>query len=196
MLQRNNSTRNLAQLFFKNFRLFIAFLISQNNRSLSFFFAKSYVDARFSYSMSGYPTIRNPLLPSPPTQQRRFRKSDLFSNLSISSSAGLKSSISNASLRSFMSQTIHSISHVSSTLRINKRIMPVPPTKSVSIDNFQHHQEPIVHYNGPYHTWESLPEEKLLWIKDEQTAACVRNPLSSYNKSIVLRKPLTRSKTL
>jgi hypothetical protein len=95
-----------------------------------------------------------------------------------------------------MSQTIHSISHVSSTLRINKRIMPVPPTKSVSIDNFQHHQEPIVHYNGPYHTWESLPEEKLLWIKDEQTAACVRNPLSSYNKSIVLRKPLTRSKTL
>ncbi|KAI8890240.1 hypothetical protein K501DRAFT_328618 [Backusella circina FSU 941] len=145
--------------------------------------------------MSGYPTIRNPLLPSPPIQQRRFRKSDLLSNLSISSSAGLKSSISNASLRSFMSQTIHSISHVSSSLRINKRIMPVPPVKSVSIDNFQPHEEPIVHYNGPYHTWESLPEEKLLWIKDEQTAACVRNPLSSYNKSIVLRKPLTRSKT-
>lgn len=55
--------------------------------------------------------------------------------------------------------------------------------------------EPLVHYNGPFHTLEALPIEKLNWIKDEQTSALVKNPLTNYHKSIVLRKPLTRSQT-
>jgi len=59
-----------------------------------------------------------------------------------------------------------------------------------SMDN-----EPLVHYNGPYQTLESLPAEKLNWIKDEQTSTLVKNPLTNYTKSIVLRKPLTRSQT-
>jgi hypothetical protein len=166
--------------------------------------------------MSSYPTIRNPLLPSPPisSSRNRFRsKNDLLSNLSLSTTATLKSSMSTASIRSFMNQTIHQIS--SSTLRIgnNKRIMPVLPksaTTDKNIDSMmmkkkllggnkkgfqEDNAEPLVHYNGPFHTLESLPIEKLNWIKDEQTSALVKNPLTNYNRSIVLRKPLSRSQT-
>lgn len=170
--------------------------------------------------MSAYPTIRNPLLPSPPisSSRNRFRsKNDLLSNLSLSTTATLKSSMSTASIRSFMNQTIHQISNASSTLRIgnNKRIMPVLPKsattdknidsmmkKKLSLNSNKKNQqdlgnnaEPLVHYNGPFHTLESLPMEKLNWVKDEQTSALVKNPLTDYNRSIVLRKPLTRSQT-
>ncbi|CAO0797865.1 unnamed protein product [Mucor circinelloides] len=161
--------------------------------------------------MSNYPTIRNPLLPSPPmaSSRSRFRKSDLLSNLSLSTTATLSSSISTASIRSFMSQTMSQISNASTTFRIghNRRIMPHGSSSQImhksatekmistkktakSMDN-----EPLVHYNGPYQTLESLPAEKLNWIKDEQTSTLVKNPLTNYTKSIVLRKPLTRSQT-
>ncbi|KAI8644325.1 hypothetical protein BD408DRAFT_340857 [Parasitella parasitica] len=159
--------------------------------------------------MSNYPTIRNPLLPSPPmsSSRSRFRKSDLLSNLSLSTTASLSSSISTASFRSFMSQTMQQISNASTTFRVghNRRIMPQQSSQIMqksatekiisssakktakNVDN-----EPLVHYNGPFHTLESLPVEKLNWIKDEQTSTLVKNPLTNYNKSIVLRKPLTR----
>jgi hypothetical protein len=55
--------------------------------------------------------------------------------------------------------------------------------------------EPLVHYNGPHQTLESLPVEKLNWIKDEPTSSLVKNPLTNYEQSIVLRKPVTRSQT-
>lgn len=168
--------------------------------------------------MSSYPTIRNPLLPSPPTSssRTRFRKNELLSNLSLSTTATLKSSISTASIRSFMSQTMSQISNASTTFRFgpNKRIMPTTPStttgflsksateKSINIKSTKNKKgqhdttiEPLVHYNGPFHTLESLPMEKLNWIKDEQTSALVKNPLTNYNRSIVLRKPLTRSQT-
>lgn len=163
--------------------------------------------------MSNYPTIRNPLLPSPriSSSRSRFRKSDLLSNLSLSTTASLKSSISTASFRSFMSQTMSQISNASNTLRIstNRRIMPSTGMQKSATEKgvFQHYisnkksnnnsdGEPLVHYNGPCHTLESLPVEKLNWIKDEQISSWVKNPLTNYNKSIVLRKPLMRSQTL
>ncbi|KAG1109958.1 hypothetical protein G6F42_015483 [Rhizopus arrhizus] len=143
------------------------------------------------------------------SSRSRFRKSDLLSNLSLSTTATLSSSISTASIRSFMSQTMSQISNASTTFRIghNRRIMPHGSTRQImhksatekmistkktakSMDN-----EPLVHYNGPYQTLESLPAEKLNWIKDEQTSTLVKNPLTNYTKSIVLRKPLTRSQT-
>ncbi|GAN09537.1 hypothetical protein MAM1_0273d09067 [Mucor ambiguus] len=161
--------------------------------------------------MSNYPTIRNPLLPSPPmaSSRSRFKKSDLLSNLSLSTTATLSSSISTASIRSFMSQTMSQISNASTTLRIghNRRIMPhsgssqimpksaTEKTLSTKKTAKNTDNEPLVHYNGPFHTLESLPVEKLNWIKDEQTSTLVKNPLTNYTKSIVLRKPLTRSQT-
>ncbi|GAA5804651.1 hypothetical protein HPULCUR_010153 [Helicostylum pulchrum] len=169
--------------------------------------------------MSNYPTIRNPLLPSPPasSSRSRFRKTELLSNLSLSTtSSTLKTSMSTASIRSFMNQTISQLSNASSTFRFgpNKRIMPSTPSTTVNT-NFLSKSvtdhiinkptkkkdlqnttcEPLVHYNGPFHTLESLPMEKLNWIKDEQTSALVKNPLTNYNRSIVLRKPLSRSQT-
>lgn len=174
--------------------------------------------------MSNYPTIRNPLLPSPPTSstRNRFSKTELLSNLSLSSNSTLKSSISTASIRTFMSQTISQISNASATFRFgsNKRIMPTTPSATIggflsksatetSIDfkvNKSNKKalnnssvaaviEPLVHYNGPFHTLESFPIEKLNWIKDEQTSALVKNPLTNYHQSIVLRKPMSRSQT-
>lgn len=71
-----------------------------------------------------------------------------------------------------------------------KTLSTTKKTVKNAVDN-----EPLVHYNGPYHTLESLPVEKLNWIKDEQTSTLVKNPLTNYTKSIVLRKPLTRSQT-
>lgn len=169
--------------------------------------------------MSNYPTIRNPLLPSPPTSssRSRFRKTELLSNLSLANtSSTIKTSMSTASIRSFMSQTINQLSNASSTFRFgpNKRIMPSTPSTTIST-NFLSKSvtdhiinkptkkkdlqnttcEPLVHYNGPFHTLESLPTEKLNWIKDEQTSALVKNPLTNYSRSIVLRKPLSRSQT-
>jgi hypothetical protein len=113
-----------------------------------------------------------------------------------------------------MSQTMSQISNASSTLRIsnNRRIMPSTGMQKSATDkgdllhylsdkksnhNKQGHGdgEPLVHYNGPCHTLECLPVEKLNWIKDEQTSAWVKNPLTNYNRSIVLRKPLMRSQT-
>jgi hypothetical protein len=166
-----------------------------------------------SFIMSNYPTIRNPLLPSPPisSSRSRFGKSDLLSNLSLSTTATLSSSISAASIRSFMNQTMQQISNASTTFRKgnNRRIMPqniskqimqksatekvISPSTKKTFKNLDN--EPLVHYNGPFHTLESLPVEKLNWIKDEQTSTLVKNPLTNYTKSIVLRKPLTRSQT-
>ncbi|KAI8076953.1 hypothetical protein BDF21DRAFT_364277 [Thamnidium elegans] len=121
--------------------------------------------------------------------------------------------MSTASIRGFMSQTINQLSNASTTFRFgpNKRIMPSTPSTTISTKfltksvtehiinkptkkkDLQHTTcEPLVHYNGPFHTLESLPMEKLNWIKDEQTSALVKNPLTNYNRSIVLRKPLTR----
>jgi hypothetical protein len=167
--------------------------------------------------MSNYPKIRNPLLPSPPLSASRsvkFRKSELFSTLSLSTTATLKSSISAVSIRGFMSQTINQISTASSRIGSNRRIMPTNTSskflsKSSTDKGFdiiskssrskhvpeESEVEPLVHYNGPVHTLESLPVEKLNWIKDEPASAFVKNPLTNYNRSIVLRKPLTRSQT-
>lgn len=161
--------------------------------------------------MSNYPTIRNPLLPSPPmaSSRSRFRKSDLLSNLSLSTTATLSSSLSTASIRSFMSQTMSQISSASTPFRIghSRRIMPHSSSSQVMLKSATEKTlsakktlkstdtEPLVHYNGPFHTLESLPVEKLNWIKDEQTSTLVKNPLTNYTKSIVLRKPLTRSQT-
>lgn len=173
--------------------------------------------------MSSYPTIRNPLLPSPPltsSRSGRFRKNEFLSTLSLSTTATLKTSMSAVSIRGFMDQTINQISNASSRIGNNRRIMPTTPsskflsksatgkgfdviTKSTSRSKIYEKRasddtavpEPLVHYNGPLHTLESLPVEKLNWIKDEPASAFVKNPLTNYNKSIVLRKPMTRSQT-
>lgn len=174
--------------------------------------------------MSSYPTIRNPLLPSPPltsSRSGRFRKNEFLSTLSLSTTATLKTSMSAVSIRGFIDQTINQISNASSRIGNNRRIMPTTPsskflsksttgkgfdviTKSASRSKIYEKKssndttasEPLVHYNGPLHTLESLPVEKLNWIKDEPASAFVKNPLTNYNKSIVLRKPMTRSQTL
>lgn len=152
--------------------------------------------------MSAYPTIRNPLLPSPPPSATRskFRGKEILSSFSLSRTASLTTSMSTTSIRSFMSQTF-------SQMRINqnRRIMPSGMQKSMTdkqADLKLHakkrealENEPLVHYNGPYQTLESLPLEKLNWIKDEQTSSLIQNPLSNYNQSIVLRKPVSRSQT-
>lgn len=151
--------------------------------------------------MSAYPTIRNPLLPSPPPSATRskFPGKDLLSSLSLSTTATLTTSMSTSSIRSFMNQRL-------SQIRIgqNRRIMPSGMHKSMtdkhdlkyySMKKESLENEPLVHYNGPYQTLESLPVEKLNWIKDEQTSSLIKNPLTNYNKSIVLRKPVTRSQT-
>ncbi|RCH78155.1 hypothetical protein CU098_001205, partial [Rhizopus stolonifer] len=133
--------------------------------------------------MSNYPTIRNPLLPSPPSIRRKSFSAD-----------SLRSSISTVSIRSFMNLTLSHISHASTRFGTtnNRRIMPMMP-KSLTEKTIYHPNEPLVHYNGPCHTLESLPLEKLNWIKDEQASALVRNPLTDYYRSIVLRKPMIRN---
>lgn len=169
--------------------------------------------------MSTYPKIRNPLLPSPPlatSRSGKFRKNELLSTLSLSTTATLKSSISAASIRGFMNQTMNQITTASSRIGNSRRIMPSnttskflsksstdkgfdiisKATRSKSHNNVPEDNndiEPLVHYNGPIHTLESLPVEKLNWIKDESASAFVKNPLTNYNRSIVLRKPLTRT---
>ncbi|KAI7899068.1 uncharacterized protein BX663DRAFT_522194 [Cokeromyces recurvatus] len=173
--------------------------------------------------MSGYPTIRNPLLPSPPARPKRreFMKLKLFSNLTISTAATLTSSISTASIRGLMSQTMHQISSAGSTLRLNsgKRIMPLVADddkpimpKSITENNISirrlmsisdirqpslnEEKEPIVYYNGVCNTLEQLPKEKLDWIKnDDDTRFSLENPLTNYDESIVLCKPCFRFQT-
>ncbi|KAI8089993.1 uncharacterized protein BX664DRAFT_262766 [Halteromyces radiatus] len=52
--------------------------------------------------------------------------------------------------------------------------------------------EPIVHYNGPHHILEQLPDEKWQWIKQPSLAESqqgLQNPLANCPTSIVLRKP-------
>ncbi|KAI9486970.1 MAG: hypothetical protein EXX96DRAFT_61221 [Benjaminiella poitrasii] len=174
--------------------------------------------------MSGFPTIRNPLLASPPTKPKRreFSRPKILSTLSITTTATFTSSISTASIRGLMSQTMHQISSASSTLRLSsgKRIVPVAASnldkaimqksmseKNASLKRFMSEtqikkltpslaeKEPIVHYNGSSHTLESLPKEKLDWIKNEQNTFSSENPLTNYSQSIVLRKPLSRCRT-
>ncbi|KAI8356707.1 hypothetical protein EDC96DRAFT_446174 [Choanephora cucurbitarum] len=131
--------------------------------------------------MSTYPTIRNPLLPSPPTMRRKSFSAE-----------SLRSSISTASIRSFM----HHLSSTRMSQANRRKIMPLMPKsvteKSIHYGRFQQN-EPLVHYNGPFHTLESLPLETLNWIKDEQTSTLVKNPLTDYQRSIVLRKPIHRN---
>ncbi|KAI9321785.1 hypothetical protein BX666DRAFT_1874954 [Dichotomocladium elegans] len=56
--------------------------------------------------------------------------------------------------------------------------------------------DPVIHYNGPYETLDQLPDEKLQWIRREPVEAeGLRHPLADCPKSIVLRKPVTRSQT-
>lgn len=148
--------------------------------------------------MSSFPTLRNPLLPSPPRKKKpsKLSRTEFFSSLQLSAAASLKPSISTDSFRNFVNQTIHHIS--GANVRMNKRIMPSGMPKSATMDmNHDHYpsMEPLVHYNGPQHTLEELPAEKLNWIKEDQLSNSMKNPLSHYSRSIVLRKPLKRSKT-
>ncbi|KAF7732161.1 hypothetical protein EC973_006416 [Apophysomyces ossiformis] len=53
--------------------------------------------------------------------------------------------------------------------------------------------EPTVHYNGPFHTLEQLPEEKLAWIKQETSN--LGHPLANCTQSVVMHKPHIRSQT-
>ncbi|KAI8337192.1 hypothetical protein BC941DRAFT_470928 [Chlamydoabsidia padenii] len=65
------------------------------------------------------------------------------------------------------------------------------PTKSIST-NMIKKMEPIVHYNGSYHTLEQLPDEKWQWIKHPslaETQQGLQNPLATCSTSIVFRKP-------
>jgi hypothetical protein len=65
------------------------------------------------------------------------------------------------------------------------------PTKSIST-NMIKKMEPIVHYNGSYHTLEQLPDEKWQWIKRPSLAESqqgLQNPLATCSTSIVFRKP-------
>lgn len=149
-----------------------------------------------------FPIIRNPLLPSPPSSKKKsskLRRTEFFSSLQISAAASLKPSISTDSFRNFVTQTIHHISGANT--RMNKRIMPsgMPKSATMGVNCYNRYpiiQEPLVHYNGSKHTLEELPVEKLTWIKEDQLNDGIRNPLSHYHHSIVLRKPLKRSKTL
>ncbi|KAI8329904.1 hypothetical protein BD560DRAFT_379154 [Blakeslea trispora] len=132
--------------------------------------------------MSNYPTIRNPLLPSPPSMRRKSFSAD-----------SLRSSISTASIKSFMNQLSTTAVAASTRMHHRRKIMPLMP-KSVTEKSMVNHRytlEPLVHYNGPFHTLESLPTETLYWIKDEQTSTLVKNPLTDYQRSIVLRKPIS-----
>lgn len=141
--------------------------------------------------MSGYSSFRNPLLPSPPQSATR---SKFFSNISLATNATLTKSISTSSFRGFMTKTMSQV-----RLGQNRRIMPSGMQKSYT-DKPYHlaksslENEPLVHYNGPHQTLESLPAEKLNWIKDETTCG-TQNPLTDYEQSIVLRKPVTKSQT-
>ncbi|KAG0787155.1 hypothetical protein G6F29_009015 [Rhizopus arrhizus] len=145
-----------------------------------------------------FPIIRNPLLPSPPSSKKKsgkLRRTEFFSSLQISAAASLKPSISTDSFRNFVTQTIHHISGANT--RMNKRIMPsgIPKSATMGVNCYNRYpiiQEPLVHYNGSKHTLEELPVEKLTWIKEDQLNNGIRNPLSHYHHSIVLRKPLKR----
>ncbi|KAI8985877.1 hypothetical protein BDB01DRAFT_786639 [Pilobolus umbonatus] len=158
--------------------------------------------------MPSYPVIRNPLLASPPAKSNnRFRKTSLLSNLSLASATTVKSTVSNITIRGFMNHAIHHLSTATAGMKLNtnKRIMPSMPKshteKSIGRSYKMYDDaesklaEPIIHYNGPYHTLEALPEEKLIWIKNEMPSSVFKNPVSEYDQSIVLRKPMTRSST-
>ncbi|KAI9256274.1 hypothetical protein BY458DRAFT_441879 [Sporodiniella umbellata] len=142
-----------------------------------------------------FPVIRNPLLPSPPPSKKKpskLRRSEFFSNLQLSAAASLKPSLSTDSFRQFVNQTIH---HISGNPRMNKRIMPSGMPKSATMATYTTTRpsavlEPLVHYNGPQHTLEDLPVEKLHWIKEDLLNNGMKNPLAHYSQSIVLRKPM------
>lgn len=66
------------------------------------------------------------------------------------------------------------------------------PSKSISLHSLKR-LEPIVHYNGPYHTIDQLPDEKWQWIRHPSLAESqqgLQNPLANWiSSSLVFRKP-------
>lgn len=157
-------------------------------------------------AMSAYPTLTNPLLTSSPPNNRRHG--------GVGTNSAMLKGLSSASFRNFFSRSFHQLSQAGSQIRLpaTKRIGP-----SISFNEHhykdQHHikksssnyqrsssstsSDPIIHYNGPCDTLDQLPDEKLEWIKHEPaTAEALRHPLLDCPKSIVLRKPVTRSQTL
>ncbi|KAJ8657698.1 hypothetical protein O0I10_006513 [Lichtheimia ornata] len=154
--------------------------------------------------MSAYPTLTNPLLTSSPPNNRR--------NGGAGTNSTMLKGLSSASFRNFFSRSFHQLSQAGSQIRLpaTKRIGP-----SISFNEHHykdHHikksssnnqrsssstsSDPIIHYNGPCDTLDQLPDEKLEWIKHEPaTAEALRHPLLDCPKSIVLRKPVTRSQT-
>ncbi|KAI9309245.1 hypothetical protein BJ944DRAFT_41065 [Cunninghamella echinulata] len=66
------------------------------------------------------------------------------------------------------------------------------PSKSTSLHSLKR-LEPIVHYNGPYHTIDQLPDEKWQWIRHPSLAESqqgLQNPLANWHSSsLVFRKP-------
>ncbi|ORX45547.1 hypothetical protein DM01DRAFT_334194 [Hesseltinella vesiculosa] len=66
------------------------------------------------------------------------------------------------------------------------------PSKSASTPSVPRRLDPIVHYNGPQHTLEQLPDEKWQWIRQPSLAESqqgLQNPLSNCDTSIMFRKP-------
>ncbi|KAI9277202.1 hypothetical protein BDA99DRAFT_495136 [Phascolomyces articulosus] len=169
--------------------------------------------------MPDYPTVKNPLLPSPPPSRRLG--SGASTSLSIKG-------LSSASFRNFFSRSFHQLSTAGTQIRLggstHTRIVPstslssdtkkrpsllkkesvsvsrslstAPTTVKTSAAGTNKNGDPVVHYNGPYDTLDQLPDEKLAWIKREPVSAeGLRHPLLDCSESIVFRKPITRSQT-
>ncbi|KAG0180003.1 hypothetical protein DFQ29_001377 [Apophysomyces sp. BC1021] len=119
----------------------------------------------------------------------------MLSNLSTTSS--VKSSLSTASFRSFISRSLSAAgSHI--RLPTHKRVMPTAIVTTTKEDIKLRYKtktttEPTVHYNGPFQTLEQLPEEKLAWIKQESSN--LGHPLANCTRSVVMHKPHIRSQT-
>ncbi|KAI7866172.1 hypothetical protein BDF14DRAFT_1816874 [Spinellus fusiger] len=162
--------------------------------------------------MSGYPIVKNPMLPSPPP--KRLTRSHLFRT--FSNVSAIKASVSTNNFYKFMSQSLMQISNAKATVKLtsSRRIMPDQKTpiptervvlsnvikKSDILDKAESTLEPIVHYNGPYYTMDQLPKEKLNWIREEHTSGFLgqnlKNNSSNYGQYTVLCKPYTSSQAI
>ncbi|KAL0086969.1 hypothetical protein F4703DRAFT_1927835 [Phycomyces blakesleeanus] len=162
--------------------------------------------------MTSYPTIKNPLIPSPPP--KRMSRSRLLN--SFSSSSTIKASVSTSTFCKFMSKSLLQLSNakVGVLMTPTRRIMPTPNPPSshsdlVLVDDKKKKDmfgkvkssvEPVVHYNGPCYTIDQLAEEKLAWIREEHTAGFLgqnlKNTLSNYGRFIVLCKPYASSQII
>ncbi|KAI9016235.1 hypothetical protein CLU79DRAFT_764070 [Phycomyces nitens] len=162
--------------------------------------------------MTSYPTIKNPLIPSPPP--KRISRSRLLS--SFSSSSTLKTSVSTSTFCRFMSKSLLQLSNakVGVLMTPTRRIMPTSKPLSSHSDliladdkkkkdifgKAKASVEPAVHYNGPCYTIDQLSDEKLAWIRQEHTAGFLgqnlKNTLSNYGRFIVLCKPYASSQAI